>query len=132
MPRTRARSRLRTLMPLLRAMAGSVIIVVGGLLVLSELGINITPLLAGASVFGLAISFGSQALVRDIVSGIFFMSDDAFRLGEYIDTGKLKGTVEKISVRSVRLRHQNGQVHTIPYGQLTSITNYSRDWQTVK
>ena len=95
-------------------------------------GVNITPLLAGAGVVGLAISFGSQALVRDIVSGIFFMTDDAFRVGEYIDTGKLKGTVEKITLRSVRLRHNNGQVHTIPFGQLTSISNFSRDWQTVK
>ena len=102
------------------------------LLALSQLGIEITPLLAGAGVFGLALSFGSQALVRDIVSGVFFMFDDAFRVGEYIDTGKLKGTVEMLSLRSVRLRHQNGQVHTIPYGQLSAITNYSRDWQTVK
>ena len=102
------------------------------LLALTQLGIQIAPLLAGAGVFGLAISFGSQALVRDIVSGIFFMADDAFRVGEYIDTGRLKGTVERISLRSVQLRHQNGQVHTIPYGQLTSVTNFSRDWQTVK
>jgi len=102
------------------------------LVALSQLGVNIGPLLAGAGVVGLAISFGSQALVRDIVSGIFFMTDDAFRVGEYIDTGKLKGTVEKITLRSVRLRHHNGQIHTIPFGQLTSITNFSRDWQTVK
>jgi small-conductance mechanosensitive channel len=70
--------------------------------------------------------------VRDIVSGIFFMTDDAFRVGEYIDTGKLKGTVEKITLRSVRLRHHNGQIHTVPFGQLTSITNFSRDWITLK
>ena len=70
--------------------------------------------------------------MRDIVAGIFFMSDDAFRVGEYIDTGRLKGTVERVTLRSVRLRHQNGQIHTIPFGQLQAITNYSRDWQTVK
>ncbi|MFX7548878.1 mechanosensitive ion channel family protein, partial [Acinetobacter baumannii] len=58
--------------------------------------------------------------------------DDAFRVGEYIDTGKLKGTVEGMSVRSLRLRHQNGQVHTVPFGQIQSVTNYSRDWTTVK
>ena len=95
-----AASRLRTLMPLLRAMAGSVILVVGGLLVLSELGVNITPLIAGASVFGLAVSFGSQSLVRDVVSGIFFLAEDAFRIGEYVDCSKVKGTVEGFSVRS--------------------------------
>lgn len=125
-------SRLATVLPMLRVLAGIAILLVAALLALSQLGIEITPLLAGAGVFGLAISFGSQALVRDIVSGIFFMSDDAFRLGEYIDTGRLKGTVEMISLRSVRLRHQNGQIHTIPFGQLSSISNYSRDWQTVK
>src|SRR5262249_56057827 len=70
--------------------------------------------------------------VRDIMSGIFFIADDAFRIGEYIDTGKLKGTVEAISVRSVKLRHQNGQGHTIPFGQLLSVTNFSPDWSTVK
>ena len=125
-------SRLTTILPMLRILAGIAILVVVVLLALSQLGIEITPLLAGAGVFGLAISFGSQALVRDIVSGIFFMADDAFRVGEYIDTGRLKGTVERISLRSVRLRHQNGQIHTIPFGQLTSISNFSRDWQTVK
>ncbi len=125
-------TRLRTMMPLVRiAMFGAVGILTV-LIVLTELGINTAPLIAGASVFGLAISFGSQALVRDIVSGIFFMADDAFRVGEYIDTGKLKGTVEGMSVRSLRLRHQNGQVHTIPFGQIQSVTNYSRDWTTVK
>ena len=125
-------SRLTTILPMLRILAGVAILVVAVLLALSQLGIEITPLLAGAGVFGLAISFGSQALVRDIVSGIFFMAEDAFRVGEYIDTGRLKGNVERISLRSVRLRHQNGQIHTIPFGQLTSISNFSRDWQTVK
>src|SRR5580704_18075254 len=113
-----AASRLRTLMPLLRAIAGSVIVVVGGLLVLSELGVNITPLIAGASVFGLAVSFGSQSLVRDIVSGMFFLAEDSFRIGEYVDCSKVKGTVEGFSVRSLKLRHQNGQLHIVPFGQV--------------
>jgi small-conductance mechanosensitive channel len=125
-------SRLTTVLPVLRILLGITIVVMATLVALSQLGVNIGPLLAGAGVVGLAISFGSQALVRDIVSGIFFMADDAFRVGEYIDTGRLKGTVEKISLRSVQLRHHNGQVHTIPYGQLTSISNFSRDWQTLK
>ena len=125
-------SRLTTLLPLVRVSVGVGILVLVAFLALSQLGVNVTTLLAGAGVFGLAISFGSQALVRDIVAGIFFMSDDAFRVGEYIDTGRLKGTVERVTLRSVRLRHQNGQIHTIPFGQLQAITNYSRDWQTVK
>ena len=125
-------SRLTTILPVLRILLGITIIVLATLVALAQLGVNVGPLLAGAGVVGLAISFGSQALVRDIVAGIFFMTDDAFRVGEYIDTGRLKGTVEKISLRSMRLRHQNGQIHTIPFGQLTSISNFSRDWQTVK
>jgi moderate conductance mechanosensitive channel len=82
--------------------------------------------------FGLALSFGSQTLVRDIVSGIFYLADDAFRVGEYIDCGKAKGTVEGFTLRSIKLRHQNGQVYTIPFGQLGQITNFSRDWTTMK
>jgi moderate conductance mechanosensitive channel len=127
-----AASRLRTLMPLLRAVAGVTILVIGGLLVLSELGINITPLIAGASVLGLAVSFGSQSLVRDIVSGVFFLAEDSFRIGEYVDCSKVKGTVEGFSVRSLKLRHQNGQLHIVPFGQVAHITNFSRDWTVVK
>ena len=127
-----AASRLRTLMPLLRVIAGATIAVVGGLLVLSELGVNISPLIAGASVFGLAVSFGSQSLVRDIVSGIFFLAEDSFRIGEYVDCSKVKGTVEGFSVRSLKLRHQNGQLHIVPFGQVGHITNFSRDWTVVK
>ncbi len=125
-------SRLATILPILTGalLAGSLGIAV--LVTLSELGVNTAPLLAGAGIFGLALSFGSQSLVRDIVSGIFYMADDAFRVGEYIESGRLKGTVEKIMVRSLRLRHQNGQIHTIPYGQLGAVTNYSRDWSTLK
>jgi small-conductance mechanosensitive channel len=125
-------SRLATLMPLMRIALAIMIFVVAGLIVLSELGVNITPLIAAASVFGLAISFGSQTLVRDIVSGVFYLADDAFRVGDYIDCGKAKGTVEGFTLRSIRLRHQNGQVHTIPFGQLGQITNFSRDWTGVK
>lgn len=127
-----AASRLRTIMPVLRVTAGVAILILGGLLVLSELGVNITPLIAGASVLGLAVSFGSQSLVRDIVSGIFFLAEDSFRVGEYIDASKVKGTVEGFSIRSIRLRHQNGQLHIVPFGQLLHVTNFSRDWTTVK
>jgi small-conductance mechanosensitive channel len=125
-------SRLRTLVPILRVTATVMIVIVLGLIVLYHLGFNITPLLAGASVIGLAISFGSQALVKDIVSGILFLAEDSFRVGEYIVCGSAKGTVEGFTLRSVRLRHQDGQIHTVPFGQLGEITNFSRDWSTVK
>lgn len=125
-------SRLSTALPVVRNLALGAVLAVGALLILSSLGIDVAPLLAGFGVLGLALSFGSQALVKDIVSGIFFIADDAFRIGEYIDTGKLKGTVEQITVRSIRLRHHNGPIHTIPFGQISSVTNYSRDWGTIK
>src|SRR4029077_13677764 len=125
-------SRLQTVLPMTRAFVGVAVGVVAVLIVLSRLGIDTAPLIAGAGVFGLALSFGSQALVRDIISGLFYMWDDAFRVGEYIDTGRLKGTVESLGVRSVKLRHQNGPLHTIPYGQLGSVTNQSRDYTTLK
>ena len=125
-------TRLETLTPILRIALGIVIVMIAALTILTSLGVSITPFIAGASVFGLAISFGSQTLVRDIVSGLFYLADDAFRVGEYIDCGKAKGTVEGFTLRSIRLRHQNGQVHTIPFGQLGQITNFSRDWSTLK
>jgi moderate conductance mechanosensitive channel len=125
-------SRLQTVLPLLRAAFAVVIGVIAALIVLSRLGVDTAPLIAGAGVFGLAVSFGSQSLVRDIISGLFYMWDDAFRVGEYVDTGRLKGTVETIGIRSVKLRHQNGPLHTVPYGQLGAVTNLSRDFATLK
>lgn len=125
-------SRLQTVLPMLRAAFGVLIAVVVTLIVLSRIGIDTAPLIAGAGVFGLAISFGAQSLVRDIISGLFYLWDDAFRVGEYIDTGRLKGTVEALGIRSVKLRHHNGPLHTIPYGQLGAVTNLSRDFATIK
>ena len=125
-------SRLGTLLPLIRRVVQVTIVVMAIMLVLSALGVNIGPLLAGAGVVGIAIGFGAQTLVRDIVSGLFFLMDDAFRVGEYIDVGAVKGTVEKISVRSLRLRHHRGALHTIPFGEITHLTNYSRDWVVMK
>ena len=125
-------ARLKTLLPLVRNFIMIVLLVMVTLIVLSSLGVDIGPLLAGAGVVGLAIGFGAQTLVRDIVSGIFFLIDDAFRVGEYIEVGELRGTVESISIRSLRLRHHRGAVHTIPFGEIPSLTNYSRDWVIMK
>jgi moderate conductance mechanosensitive channel len=125
-------SRLDTLLPLVRNTLLIGLTVVAVIVALATLGLNIAPLLAGFGVLGIAVGFGAQSLVRDVISGIFFLMEDAFRVGEYIDTGRLRGTVEGMSLRSVRLRHQNGQVHTIPFGQVLSVTNYSRDWSVIK
>ncbi len=128
----KAAGRLATVMPIAVGFGGTLILAVAIILALSELGISVGPLIAGASIVGLAFSFGAQALVRDVISGVFYMVDDAFRVGEYVDTGRHKGTVEKISLRSVRLRHHNGQFHNVPYGQFGAVTNFSRDWITLK
>ena len=125
-------SRLRTLLPLLRICLQATILVMAVLSILAALGINIVPLLAGASVVGVAIGFGSQTLVRDIVSGAFFLMDDAFRLGEYIEVGDAKGTVEKIGVRAVVLRHHRGPLNVLPYGEIKRLRNTSRDWMIMK
>jgi small-conductance mechanosensitive channel len=125
-------SRLRTLLPIVRRAAQIVLGVLVALITLSALGIDTGPLLAGAGVVGLAVGFGSQSLVRDIVSGFFFLIEDAFRLGEYLDIGDAKGTVEAISVRSMKLRHHRGALNTVPFGSVGIVKNYSRDWAIMK
>lgn len=125
-------SRLATVLPLMRISAQTAIAVIFVLLALGNLGIDITPLLAGAGILGLAIGFGAQKLVSDVVSGVFFLIDDAFRVGEFVDVGGTTGAVEKISIRSMQLRHHRGAVHTVPYGEISKLTNYSRDWVIMK
>lgn len=125
-------SRLATVLPLVSFALQATILVITLLTALSALGIDTTPLLAGAGIVGIAVGFGAQTLVADVVSGIFFLVDDAFRTGEYVEVEGTVGTVEKISVRSLRLRHHEGRVHTIPFGQIPKLTNYSRDWVIMK
>ena len=125
-------SRLSTVLPLILLVSRSVIVTLFLLLGLSNIGVDTTPLLAGAGIVGLAIGFGAQKLVTDVVSGIFFLIDDAFRTGEYVEVEGTMGTVEKISIRSMQLRHHKGPVHTIPYGEVPKITNFSRDWVIMK
>ena len=125
-------SRLATLLPLFRNFLLTLIFISVSLVALMEVGINVAPLFAGAGMVGLAIGFGAQTLVRDVFSGAFFLFDDAFRKGEYIDLGEVKGTVEKISVRSFQLRHHLGRIHTVPFGEIKFLTNYSRDWVMMK
>jgi small-conductance mechanosensitive channel len=121
-------TRLGTILPILRITLQVTILVVATLSILAALGIDIVPLLAGAGVIGVAIGFGSQSLVRDIVSGVFFLADDAFRVGEYIEVGESKGTIEKISIRSLFLRHHRGPINILPYGEIKRLRNMSRDW----
>lgn len=125
-------SRLGTLLPLFANFLLILIAAIALMIILTELGIDATPLFAGAGVLGLAIGFGAQTLIRDIFSGVFFLIDDAFRQGEYIDVGDVKGTVETISLRSMQLRHHNGPLNTIPFGEIKNVQNFSRDWVMMK
>jgi small-conductance mechanosensitive channel len=121
-------ARFRTLLPIFRNVAFIVLATVAVLMALSALGVEIGPLIAGAGIVGVAVGFGSQTLVRDVISGIFYLLDDAFRVGEYIQSGNYKGTVEALGFRSVKLRHHRGYVYTVPFGQLGAVENMSRDW----
>ena len=127
-----AQDRSHTLLPMLRKFIGVVMVVMVTLIVLSSIGVEIGPLLAGAGVIGLAIGFGAQTLVKDIIAGVFFLIDDAFRVGDYIQAAGTKGSVEHISLRSLRLRHPRGMVNTIPFGDIGIVTNMSRDYIITK
>jgi small-conductance mechanosensitive channel len=125
-------TRKGTLLLLLRKFVLAVLVVIVTMIVLSEMGIDIGPMIAGAGIAGLAIGFGAQTLVKDIISGVFFLVDDAFRVGDYVETAGQRGTVEHISIRSMRLRHHRGPVITIPFGDMNTVTNYSRDYHIMK
>ncbi len=121
-----------TLLPLIRKMVAMSLLVMVTMIILSAIGIDIGPLLAGAGVIGLAVGFGAQKLVSDVLSGIFYLLDDAFRVGEYIEAGSVKGSVENITLRNVMLRHHRGMLQIIPHSELGSITNYMRGGIVVK
>jgi small-conductance mechanosensitive channel len=119
-------ARLRTLLPLVRTTLMITIVVVAGLMVLSEIGVNIAPLLAGAGIVGVAIGFGSQKLVQDLITGIFLLLENAMQVGDWVTVSGLSGSVEALSVRTIRLRAGDGSVHIIPFSAVTSVTNVNR------
>jgi small-conductance mechanosensitive channel len=124
----RRRGRMRTLLPIVRNVLFVTFAAVALLMALSALGVQVAPLIAGAGVVGVAVGFGAQTLVKDVISGMFYLLDDAFRIGEYIESGSYKGTVESFSIRSIKLRHHRGPVFTVPFGALGAVQNMSRDW----
>lgn len=125
-------ARLRTLLPIIQNIMFAVILIMALLMILSSIGIQIGPLIAGAGVVGVAVGFGAQTIVKDVISGVFYLLDDAFRVGEYIISGKYMGTVESFSLRSIKLRHHRGSLFTVPFGELGAVQNQSRDWVTDK
>jgi moderate conductance mechanosensitive channel len=124
----RRRARLHTLLPIFRNILFVIVIVVAALMALAAFGVEIGPLIAGLGVLGVAVGFGAQTFVRDVIAGMFYLIDDAFRVGEYIQAGRYKGTVEGFSIRSVKLRHHRGPVFTVPFSLLGAVENMSRDW----
>ena len=123
------RTRRRTLLPLLRTAMACILAVIAALVILSQIGLNIGPLLAGAGVIGVAIGFGSQALIKDIITGLFILIEDQIAVGDIVDVGKdHAGVVEAISIRTIRLRDQGGAVHNVPFSEVTSVKNLTRDF----
>jgi small-conductance mechanosensitive channel len=122
-------ARTRTLLPLLRTTMSIVLVTMVALIVLSELGLNIVPLLAGAGVAGIAVGFGSQALVKDVITGLFILLEDTLAIGDIVDVGKdHAGVVEAISIRTIKLRDVAGTVHTVPFSEVSTVRNMTRDY----
>jgi|AGTN01.2.fsa_nt_gi Small-conductance mechanosensitive channel len=121
-------ARARTLLPLARNALFLVLLVMVTLIVLSELGVNIAPLLAGAGVIGVAIGFGSQKLVQDVITGIFVLFEDSVSVGDVVQLGAHSGFVEAMTIRSIRLRDFNGSVHTIPFSSVDDVINMTKDF----
>jgi small-conductance mechanosensitive channel len=121
-------ARVRTLLPMLRTVLLVAILVFVALNVLTEIGVNVAPLIAGAGVIGLAVGFGSQTLVRDVITGAFLLFEDAMAVGDVVQVGGLSGVVEQLSIRSIKLRAQDGSVHIIPFSAVTTVTNMTRDF----
>jgi small conductance mechanosensitive channel len=126
--RTRQASRLRTLMPLFRSAIALVLVLTAGIICLSRLGVNATPLLAISSVVGIAVGFGSQKLVQDIITGLFLLLEDAMQVGDSVTLGGMSGTVERLSIRTIRLRGGDGSMNIIPFSSVTTVTNMTRDF----
>jgi len=120
--------RARTLLPLLRTVALGLLVLLAGLTVLSEIGVDIAPLLAGAGVVGLAIGFGSQTLVKDLVTGVFILSEDQIAVGDVVNVAGRSGLVEALTIRTIRLRGLDGNVHVIPYSEVTTVENMTKDY----
>jgi small-conductance mechanosensitive channel len=119
-------ARLRTFQPMLRTALLCLIVTVVGLTALSEIGVNVAPLLAGAGIVGIAIGFGSQKLVQDLITGLFLLLENTVQVGDNVSVSGLSGTVENVSIRTIRLRAADGSVHIVPFSAVTTITNASR------
>jgi small conductance mechanosensitive channel len=121
-------ARVRTLLPLMRKALLAVLIVIVAMIVLSEIGVNIGPLLAGAGIIGLAVGFGAQKLVQDVITGVFILLEDAVSVGDVVTVAGIGGLVEGMSIRSIRLRDLSGNMHTIPFSAVSTVTNMTKQY----
>ncbi len=120
--------RAKTILPLVRNASFVALLVVAMIAVLANLGVNVTPLLAGAGVVGLAIGFGAQSLVQDLITGLFIVIEDSIAIGDSIELPDHAGVVEGMTIRTVRLRDGKGALHTLPYSQIKTVKNLSRGY----
>jgi small conductance mechanosensitive channel len=126
--KSRQASRLRTLLPMLKASIGVALFLTAALISLSQIGVNLVPLLAVSGVAGIAIGFGSQKLVQDIITGLFLLLEDAMQVGDTVTLAGMSGTVERLSIRTIRLRGGDGSINIIPFSAVTTVTNQTRDF----
>ncbi|WEQ53986.1 mechanosensitive ion channel [Komagataeibacter oboediens] len=124
-------SRLRTVLPIIKTVLLALIIIIVAVTTLSQIGINVAPLLTGAGIMGAAIAFGAQSLVKDFITGFFMLVENAIQVGDWVTAGGVSGTVEHLSIRTLRLRSVNGDLHIIPFSEVSSIANTSRDYNLV-
>jgi moderate conductance mechanosensitive channel len=124
----RSAARATTLSFVLRSAASAIVWTIAGAMILSELGVALGPLIAGAGIAGVALGFGAQSLVKDFISGTFMLIEDQYGVGDIIDAGEASGTVEAVSLRTTRLRDVNGTVWHIPNGNILRIGNMSQQW----
>ncbi|GEP36162.1 mechanosensitive ion channel protein MscS [Nocardioides szechwanensis] len=125
---TRRVQRAKTIGSLLKSIITGVLVAMFGTMILSELGVNIAPIIASAGILGLALGFGAQSLVKDFLSGIFMILEDQYGVGDVIDIGEADGTVEAVSLRVTRLRDVNGTVWYVPNGEIVRVGNMSQNW----
>ncbi len=118
--------RAKTLLSLFQSLISIAIFILGIILVLSVLKIDVTPLIAGAGIVGIAVGFGSQALVKDLIAGLFLLMEDSIAVGDLVEIGQNRGIVERIGIRTIILRDEDGALHIIPAGQITQVVNLSR------
>ncbi|MFQ5987850.1 MAG: mechanosensitive ion channel family protein, partial [Dehalococcoidia bacterium] len=126
-----AEKRIKTLSRLLVGTGAVLIVVAGAFMILSEIGINITPVVAGVGIAGIAIGFGAQSLVRDIIAGIFIIVENHYSVGDWVQIAGVGGGVEEINLRRTILRDIDGTVHTIPNGEIRVASNFTREWSRV-